>query len=530
MKKCIKILSLLIVMSLLVGLFTACGKESGDKPADTTTAAPTATNTSTAAATSQSTPATNALKQEKLLILTGADQPEQPDAQTVWDEIAKVTADNINVQIEVQSYAWGDYVQKVNTMAAAGQAFDIYLNFQGFLNTDVTKKQCIELNDLIDKYGQNLKKMIPSDLFGDTSINGKIYGIPSNYPFVGGSAVIIRKDLREKYKIPEIKDLAGFEAYLDAVTKGEKGMSGFVGRGGAGGADFNLAFGPDVVNIGGDMATFAEIDPTVKPYKVVSKFNCESTKKQIEWHRKAYKNGWVPKDILTIKDENTLLASGKAAALCNDMWTVNSLGPIVRANIPGAELETFTFRDYSKEMVRLSKVNNYSSISATSKNKERAMMFLDWMRASKENYELYMYGIKGKHWNPVGDDKYELPAGVDPSKRSYNPSPWFAKVMQFDRLDKSSEPGFLHIYNQVVTAKYTTPEILNFTFDSTPVKTEWTQVGTAYSEIWGPIGQGIKDSDADYQAAVEKLDKLGQQTILKEIQKQLDTWAAKNGK
>ena len=61
--------------------------------------------------------------------------------------------------------------------------------------------------------------------------------------------------------------------------------------------------------------------------------------------------------------------------------------------------------------------------------------------------------------------------------------------MQFDRLDKLSEPGFLHIYNQVVDAKYTTPELINFSFDSEPVKTEWVQVGAAYAEIMGPIGQ-----------------------------------------
>ena len=84
------------------------------------------------------------------------------------------------------------------------------------------------------------------------------------------------------------------------------------------------------------------------------------------------------------------MASGKAAALCNDMWTVNSLGPIVRAYIPGGELETFTFRDYSMPMIRMTKVNNFACISSTSNNKERAMMFLDWMRASKENYDVYV--------------------------------------------------------------------------------------------------------------------------------------------
>jgi putative aldouronate transport system substrate-binding protein len=358
----------------------------------------------------------------------------------------------------------------------------------------------------------------------------KYFNDPVNYPVAGGTAFIIRKDLREKYNIPEIKDLSGFEAYLEAVTTGEKGMAGFVGRGGAGGLDFDLAFGPDVLNIGSDMAVFAEIDPDIKPYKAANKLTSDSFKKRMEWLKKAYKNGWIPRDILTIRDENTLLASGKAAALCNDMWTVNSLGPIVRAYIPGGELETFTFRDYSMPMIRMTKVNNFACISSTSNNKERAMMFLDWMRASKENYELYMYGIKGKHWNPIGDNQYELPEGVDPAKKPYNPSPWWAKVMQFDRLDKLSEPGFLHIYNQVVDAKYTTPELINFSFDSEPVKTEWVQVGAAYAEIMGPIGQGINDSEADYLAAIKRFDELGMQKIIDEIQRQLDAWAAKNKK
>jgi putative aldouronate transport system substrate-binding protein len=506
MERGAKIFSLFIVLYMMLSLFAACNEDKN----------------------SQKKSSEEPLEQAKLLILTGADQTEQPDAQIVWDEIAKVTADNINIKIEVQSYAWGDYVQKVNTMAAAGQVFDIYLNFQGFLSGDVSKKQCIELDELIDKYGENIKKMVPADLFSDVSLNGKIYGIPSNYPVAGGTAFIIRKDLREKYNIPEIKDLSGFEAYLEAVTTGEKGMAGFVGRGGAGGLDFDLAFGPDVLNIGSDMAVFAEIDPDIKPYKAANKLTSDSFKKRMEWLKKAYKNGWIPRDILTIRDENTLLASGKAAALCNDMWTVNSLGPIVRAYIPGGELETFTFRDYSMPMIRMTKVNNFACISSTSNNKERAMMFLDWMRASKENYELYMYGIKGKHWNPIGDNQYELPEGVDPAKKPYNPSPWWAKVMQFDRLDKLSEPGFLHIYNQVVDAKYTTPELINFSFDSEPVKTEWVQVGAAYAEIMGPIGQGINDSEADYLAAIKRFDELGMQKIIDEIQRQLDAWAAKN--
>ena len=111
MERGAKIFSLFIVLYMMLSLFAACNEDKN----------------------SQKKSSEEPLEQAKLLILTGADQTEQPDAQIVWDEIAKVTADNINIKIEVQSYAWGDYVQKVNTMAAAGQVFDIYLNFQDSL-------------------------------------------------------------------------------------------------------------------------------------------------------------------------------------------------------------------------------------------------------------------------------------------------------------------------------------------------------------------------------------------------------------
>ncbi len=508
MKK-VKIVSAILALSLVVGLMSGC---SG--------------NTSSSAAQTNSKSSASA-SPTKLLILTGADQPEQPGAQAVWDEIAKRTASTLNVQIEVRSYAWADYKDQVNRMAAAGDSFDIYLNFQGDLPGDVSRKQCIPLDDLINKYGADLKKMTPTDLFGDVTVNNKIYGVPSNYPFVGATCTLIRKDLREKYGIGEIKTLADFEKYLAAIKKNESSMSGFVGRGAAGGADFDQAFGPVTMGIGADMATFGKIDPSVKPYKVENAFTMDSTKKQVEWFRKAYANGWVPKDILTITDPNTLFVSGKAAAYTTDMYTAASLAPTLRQNIKGAEIESFSFTDFSKPLTRLSKVNNFASISSTSKNPEKAVEFLNWLRASKDNYDLYMLGIKGTDWEPVSDTTYKLPASVDAANRKYNPSPWWCKSMQYDRLLENAEPSFLNIYNKVAKSTFTTPDLTYFTFDSTPVKTEWTQVQTAYKELWTPISQGIDASDQSYNAAVKKMNDLGLQKILDEAQRQLDDWAAK---
>ncbi|MFC5649155.1 hypothetical protein ACFPYJ_08430 [Paenibacillus solisilvae] len=38
---------------------------------------------------------------------------------------------------------------------------------------------------------------------------------------------------------------------------------------------------------------------------------------------------------------------------------------------------------------------NFIAIPKASKNKERAMMFLDWVNANEENYTLVEHGVEG---------------------------------------------------------------------------------------------------------------------------------------
>ena len=530
MKKILKLAVCALSAAMFLGTISACS-DNGEKTETTaTTAKKEDGETDADVSDDQKETVTNSASGEKvsLLIMSGADQPEQPDGPLVWQAISeKMAEDGLNIEIEVRSYAWGDYKEQVNRMAAAGEKLDIYLNFQGELQGDVARKQCIPLNDLIEQYGSDIKEKVPESLFQDVMVDGNIYGVPANYPFVGDGAIMIRGDLRKKYEIPEITTLEGFEQYLDAVTKNEGNIAGFSARGGAE-IDYN-AFEEDThMYIGADLATFAVIDSSVVPYKVESYFTSKPGVTRMEWSRKAYESGWIPSDALTVSDPNTLLVSGKTAAIPNDMWTVTSIGPVIRENIEGAEIETINFYDYSKDLIRLRKVNNYASICATSDHKEEAMMFLNWIRADRSNYELLMYGIEGTHWVAVGDDEFDLPEGVDPSARTYNPAPWWFREMSYDRVQVNSEPGFLHIYDQVIESSFTTPDLVGFTFSSEPVKTEWSQLSSAYPEIWGPIAQGIEASDEAYQKALQELDGLGLQTILEEIQKQLDEWAEIN--
>lgn len=530
MKRLAKILSMIITVSLLAGLFAACGNS--QSKSDSSTAA-SATSTDLTDSTANAS-GSEKLDQVELTIFTGGDQVDQPGFPKVSDEIAKVTADNINVKIDVQTYAWGDYKTKVDTSLAAGQNIDIYLDFSGEFKKDADKKQIIPLDDLIEKYGADLKKQIPQDIWNDVKYNGYTYGVPAVYPFVGQDTLMIRGDLREKYGIPEIKDVDTLNQYLDAIAKNEKGIVGFSareGRGGCPAAPFiNKETSQNNIKIvNNDFGDIVSVDYTKKPYKAESVFESDSTKKAIEWNKQAYANGWMAKDVLTQKDPQTLFTSGKSSLYSLDMWTVNSVAPTMEKNIPGCKVETVPIYDYDN-LVRTRKCNNFAVISSVSKNPERAMMFLNWIRASQDNYNLLMYGIKGQDWVPVDDKNYDLAPGVDPTKRAYNPTPWWFKNQNMDLNLKGTNEQFLKIYNKVLNAKYITPKIIDFSFDSRPVKTQMAQVQTVMLEKWNPVFLGINTSESDFKAAIDALNKAGLQDIIKEAQKQLDEWAAVNDK
>lgn len=112
---------------------------------------------------------------------------------------------NFDVQLEVIPHK--DFNQKLTLVFAGGELPDL-LQTRG-INTPeaapaVDNGALHELNDLIDKYGPNLKKYIPKEAwdYGGVSKNGKIYGIPTLNPTPNDVVNFVRKDWLDKLNMP----------------------------------------------------------------------------------------------------------------------------------------------------------------------------------------------------------------------------------------------------------------------------------------------------------------------------------------
>ena len=218
MKKRI-VYSLVSVLLVSVMLFTGCGGTT-PAPAASGTAESQATTPSESAATSAEPSAVAALAPYKITILTAGDMPV--DQQLVLDEVAKRTKDTLNITLDVKYFPWADYIEKNKMMAAAGDKFDIFLNFSFDILPAYTRKQAIKLDDLMRDYGQDIKASISEIDWGAAVANGDTIAIPAIYPKDSVyNTAIVRKDLREKYNLAPITNLETCAAFLEAIAKNE---------------------------------------------------------------------------------------------------------------------------------------------------------------------------------------------------------------------------------------------------------------------------------------------------------------------
>jgi putative aldouronate transport system substrate-binding protein len=170
-----------------------------------------------------------------------------------------------------------------------------------------------------------------------------------------------------------------------------------------------------------------------------------------------------------------------------------------------------------------------TAISATSPNKERAMMFLNLLNTDKEVYNLLTWGVADKHYKKVGDNRIETKA--DGGYQTF--SAWEYGNMMNSFLSEGDPKGgevdgkFVKMWSDL--NKNAAPSnALGFTFDFTPVKAEKANCDAIIDELYYSISTGTVDTEKYLPQLLDKLKKAGGDKIIAEKQKQLDTWKAGN--
>ncbi|MEW9502206.1 ABC transporter substrate-binding protein [Jeotgalibacillus marinus] len=432
----------------------------------------------------------------------------QKDLDQVMEEVNEYTKEKINATIDLTMLDWGDYDQRMQVIVASGEPFDISFTSSWANNyvLNARKGAFVELDDMLDEYGKDLKDAIDPAFLEGAKVGGHLYAVPTNKEVGQQSVLVFNERLADKYNmdLSVVNSLEDVEPFLKTIKENEPNFNPI--------ATF---FPPDMPfdYIIDDKHPFA-IPLDSNDHKIINPYETQEMLDKLKTMHDYYEKGYIRADAATSTDPNPLEVEN---------WFMRK-----EFYQPYAELQWSRSAGYDvvvrpeSDPVTLngSVTGSMQAISITSKNPEKSLEFLNLLNTDPKLRTLLDMGIKDVHYEEMEDGKIkDLPARIE----SFN-MPSFAIGNQFILPLYEDEPEDKWDAFKEFNEKSTPAPTLGFHFDPSPVRTELAAISNVTNEFAKPLLTGSVDPEEYLPKANQKFEEAGLEKVLNEMQKQYDEW------
>lgn len=529
-----KILALLLAVVMVLSL-TACG---GGTSSSGSTSGAANNDSSGTADNSTSQPAQGSDLEPVTLKMWFHGSNVTPEAsEKVMAEVNAYLKDKINVTLDPIWGTWGDFNDSVVTALSGGDDVDIYFtcNWSGDeYNKYARNGYWVKLDELLPQYGADLLETIPQSIWDCAKTNGAdgngVYAVPglkdtaTQYCFDVNGTLLAELG----YDVDAVC-AAGLDMYSDEFEEMLKKAKEVKG------ANFYpLVMEPVVMERIGTTTSIITGASTLLSYyydpehpsndtgaKLVNKYATEEFKKYAD-------------RIYYLSQQGYISSSTQSTATSNDYRnSVQATGDYLFNTLPyafGCELDYSKARKIDVRAVPCDKPfmdatsgqGAMMAISVTSKNPERALMFLNLLNTDPELMTMVNYGLEGYTYNKNGDGTITF---IDDARANY--TPWTNGVGNVRILPPTDAQG-ADFWDRF-TAYYNTAETLpiqGFVFDPSDYEQEMAALANVYEEYGFNLMGGAVDPDTALPEFLAKLEEAGIDKIVSGAQAQLDAYLA----
>ncbi len=463
---------------------------------------------------------------------------ELADENIVYEEFNKQLAQYLpNTSVEFETIPMTDYGEKWKLLAASKEKYDLVWN--GWMldyQSEIGRGSYMELDELLDSYGQDIKAELPEWLLDCNRVNGKLYSIPCYQMSSLPMGVYVKKDVAEKYLDIEAaqaffnkkgaltaEDFKVWETFLEKAKNG-----GELGKGIAY-SFFEFA----KVRIGNPKGQYEWLgegskcfvyynEPDLKVYD--ANFDLPESDEYYDFTADWYNKGYIRNDILSMQDKSEDVGKANGNILWYDQAFEGDEKNFAEKN--GFEVIIFRIPEMYIEHGRTS---TNTAIATTSQHPGRAMMLMNLMNTSKgkDIYNLLVYGIEGKHYNKVSENRIEWLGEQQPGSstgNAYGYNKWvLGNTFNAYETQYDVEGWNDYILNEI-NGKAKPSPLLGFTLDVTPIRLQLSRYSAIMKEYEYLLTGAVPNYKEVLEARNKKLQEAGAFEIRDEIQKQIDEW------
>lgn len=469
-----KVVSLMLVSAMVAGMLAGCGSDSGSSKGGSSTETGSAAEASSSGETADDADDKSPITFEYF----NADGKNGN-----WDNpVAKAITEATGVTLEV-SYpvaSQGDAKEDVALMIANDEYPDL-VYAKGNATDLYEAGALIDMTDLIEQYGPNIKKMYGTELEklkwsqDDSGIYQLSFaGVNQKTLTTGGSCQIQWAALKENnYEYPKTLDEYEkmIKSYLAAHPKTDDGLDMI-------GITMSASDWHWMITLGNPAGLIADASPDNGQWIIDDEYNVhykhvtDEEKEYFKWLCRMYNEGILDPNFATQTDDDYIakVASGRVVAITDAEWHYSQCEATLVAD--GKVDQTYvglpvTLREDQVEKALLYQgltVGCGIGITKSCEDPVRAIKFLDYL-CSDEGQILYHWGIEGENYflddngQPYRTDEEVAKAQSDPD---YNKKTGIDNYAGFPTYGTGSysEDGFPYTptTKESVIANYNTAE------------------------------------------------------------------------
>ena len=424
-----KVVSLMLVSAMVAGMLAGCGSDSGSSKGGSSTETGSAAEASSSGETADDADDKSPITFEYF----NADGKNGNWDNPVAKAITEATGVTLDVSYPVASQ--GDAKEDVALMIANDEYPDM-IYAKGSATDLYQAGALIDMTDLIEKYGPNIKKMYGAEMEklkwsqDDPGIYQLSYaGVNQKTLTTGGSCQIQWAALKENdYKYPKTLDEYEkmIKSYLAAHPKTEDGLDMI-------GITMSASDWHWMITLGNPAGLIADASPDNGQWIIDDEYNVhykhvtDEEKEYFKWLCRMYNEGILDPNFATQTDDDYIakVASGRVVAITDAEWHYSQCEATLVAD--GKVDQTYvglpvTLREDQVEKALLYQGTTVGwgiGITKSCEDPVRAIKFLDYL-CSDEGQILYHWGIEGENYfldddgQPYRTDEEVAKAKSDP--------------------------------------------------------------------------------------------------------------------
>ena len=424
-----KVVSLMLVSAMVAGMLAGCGSDSGSSKGGSSTETGSAAEASSSGETADDADDKSPITFEYF----NADGKNGNWDNPVAKAITEATGVTLDVSYPVASQ--GD-AKEDNALMIANDEYPDMIYAKGSATDLYQAGALIDMTDLIEKYGPNIKKMYGAEMEklkwsqDDPGIYQLSYaGVNQKTLTTGGSCQIQWAALKENdYKYPKTLDEYEkmIKSYLAAHPKTEDGLDMI-------GITMSASDWHWMITLGNPAGLIADASPDNGQWIIDDEYNVhykhvtDEEKEYFKWLCRMYNEGILDPNFATQTDDDYIakVASGRVVAITDAEWHYSQCEATLVAD--GKVDQTYvglpvTLREDQVEKALLYQGTTVGwgiGITKSCEDPVRAIKFLDYL-CSDEGQILYHWGIEGENYflddngQPYRTDEEVAKAQSDP--------------------------------------------------------------------------------------------------------------------